>query len=55
MTAAKRDGEHQKYTSLKKESPLVPRYILQRYQYIRERHMDKSARLANILFQNGDI
>ncbi len=40
---------------LKKKSPLVPRYILWRYQYIRERHMDKSARLAMIWFQNSDI
>ena len=46
MTAAKRDGEHQKYTSLKKKSPLVPRYILRRYQYIRERHIDKSAEIS---------
>ncbi len=46
MTAAKRDGEHQKYTSLNIKSPLVPRYILRRYQYIRERHIDKSAKIS---------
>ncbi len=47
MTDAKRDGEDQKNTSLKKKkSPLVPRYILQRYQYIRERHIDKSAKIS---------
>jgi hypothetical protein len=25
---------------------LVPRYILRRYQYIRERHIDKSAEIS---------
>jgi len=38
-----------------KKNPLVPRYILRTYHYIRERHIDKSAWLANIWFQKGYI